>query len=104
MPALPGDRTLLLSDRRPAAEHVLLYLAGCSLRKFVHKRHTVRRFEVGQILASKIDQVTFSDRCFGFHNDKRLGVLGPSFTWISNNRDFLNSRMSQQHSLNFYGR
>src|SRR5688572_15753081 len=74
---IPCPYALLLRDRRAAAQHILLDLAGGRLRQLVHKAHPLGRLEVGQAVAHKLLQLSLTGRAASLQHHEGVGRLAP---------------------------
>src|SRR6186997_1715226 len=83
--AISSERSCSESSRRllcgdggfPAAQDVLLNLAGRRLRQLFHERDGVRCLEVRQPLPDEVDQLPFARRGAWLKHNERVRRLAP---------------------------
>src|SRR4051794_25114294 len=63
----------------------------------------MRRFEVGQMNASKFDKLDVCYLLAVSEHDESVWRFAPTLVWQANNRYFLDRRVAQEHTFNFDG-
>src|SRR4030095_12835036 len=102
--SLNRSRMLLFRYRRPSAQNIFLnFTCGC-LWQFRHKCETVRRFEVREIRASKLAQLSYRGPGARLQDHERVRRLAPALVRETHDRNFLHGRMPQQNTFHLNGR